>query len=288
MPSALPDATHVGAVALQVADLARSIAWYTDVLGARVLRHDATHATLGAHGDHTPLLELHERRGAAPMRPRGRLGLFHVAWLLPDRAALGRFLVHALARGEALGSADHLVSEACYLQDPDGLGVEVYADRPRAEWRWQQRQVEMASLPIDAAGLRDAVAGVPWAGLPAGSCIGHVHLHVGALDRSTAFYRDVLGLAVTNAEYPGAVFLAAGGYHHHLGTNSWAGTQAVAVSAQDARLIWWELVVPNETAREAVASRALAAGVPSGRAAADRLVLSDPWGTRVHVVSSRR
>jgi catechol 2,3-dioxygenase len=288
MTATLPDATNVGAVALQVADLTRSIAWYRDVLGARVLSHDGTHATLGAHGDDTPLLALHECVGAAPMPSRGRLGLFHVAWLLPDRAALGRFLVHVLARGEPLGSADHLVSEAFYLQDPDGLGVEVYADRPRDVWQWQGREVAMASLPIDAAGLQTAAAGEPWAGLPRGSRIGHVHLHVGALDRSTAFYRDVLGLAVTNAGYPGAVFLAAGGYHHHLGTNIWAGTQAVAVSAQDARLLWWELVVPDEASVAAVASRAEAAGVPSTHDAADRLVLADPWGTRVHLVSSRR
>lgn len=286
MTSLLPDSTHIGAVALQVADLARSVAWYRDVIGARVLTHDGTRATLGAHGDDRTLLELHERPGAAPMPSRGRLGLFHVAWLLPDRAALGRFLVHALERGERLGSADHLVSEALYLQDPDGLGVEVYADRPRAEWRFSGGEVEMASLPIATAGLQAAAAGAPWVGLPAGSRIGHVHLHVGDLARSTAFYREVLGLEVTNAAYPGAVFLAAGGYHHHLGTNIWAGTQAVAVSEQDARLLWWELVVSEETVRHAVASRVAARGAAPSVDAAGRLVVSDPWGTPVHVVAA--
>lgn len=284
MTRALPESTHIGAVALQVADLDRSVAWYRDVIGARVIRHDGTRATLGAHGDDRTLLELHECVGAAPMPSRGRLGLFHVAWLLPDRAALGRFLVHALARGEPLGSADHLVSEAFYLHDPDGLGVEVYADRPRAEWRMQGHEVEMASLPIDASGLQAAAVGAPWAGLPAGSCIGHVHLHVGDLDRSTTFYRDVLGLGVTNARYPGAVFLAAGGYHHHLGTNIWAGANAVAVSEPDARLLWWELVVPDVATVQDAETRARTAGAPVRRDASDRLVLSDPWGTSLRVV----
>ncbi len=286
MTSTLPESTHIGAVALQVADLARSIAWYRDVIGARVLTRDGTRATLGAHDDDATLLELHERAGAAPMPTRGRLGLFHVAWLLPDRAALGRFLVHARTTGEPLGSADHLVSEAFYLQDPDGLGVEVYADRPRAAWRVQGQEVEMASLPIDAAGLQAASASEPWTGLPPRTRIGHVHLHVGDLGRSTTFYRDVLGLDVTNARYPGAVFLAAGGYHHHLGTNLWAGPHAVAVSEQDARLMWWELVVPDATTLSAVAFRADAAGALAHRESSARLVLADPWGTRLHVVVS--
>lgn len=285
MTATLPDDTHVGAVALQVADLTRSIAWYRDVIGARVLSHNGTHATLGAHGDDATLLALHEHAGAAPMPSRGRLGLFHVAWLLPDRAALGRFLVHVLARREPLGSADHLVSEALYLQDPDGLGVEVYADRPRAEWQWQGREVAMASLPIDAAGLQTAAAGEPWAGLPRGSRIGHVHLHVGALDRSTAFYRDVLGLEVTNSRYPGAVFLAAGGYHHHLGTNTWAGPQAAPPSAHDARLLWWELVVPDDGAMADVEARAVSATTQTRRAASGMLEVIDPWGTCVRVVT---
>jgi len=283
----LPAATRIGTVALQVADLARSIAWYGDVLGARVLAHDATTATLGAFGGDVPLLELHERADAAPMPSRGRLGLFHVAWLLPDRAALGRFLLHALRRGEPLGSADHLVSEALYLQDPDGLGVEVYADRPRTAWRVQGDEVQMASLPLDAAGLQVAAAGVPWTGLPEGSVIGHVHLHVGDLARSTAFYRDVVGLGVTNTRYPGAVFLAAGDYHHHLGTNTWAGPAAVAVSEHDARLLWWELRLPDAAAVDAVGDRARAHGWGGGSPGRHRLTLTDPWGTGVHVVAER-
>jgi catechol 2,3-dioxygenase len=131
----LPAATHVGRVRLQVADLERSLDYYQTVLGLRVLARGDGRATLGAYGSDAPLVELHERVGARPVPRRGRLGLYHFAILLPDRAALGRFLAHLAARGEYAGMSDHLVSEALYLTDPDGLGIEVYADRPRASWR---------------------------------------------------------------------------------------------------------------------------------------------------------
>ena len=290
----LPDATTLGAVTLQVGDLARSLAWYTEVLGARVLTQAAAdgaspaRASLGAFGADTPLLHLVERPGARPAPSRGRLGLYHVAWLLPDRAALGRFLAHVAQRGERVGSADHLVSEALYLQDPDNLGVEVYCDRPRGEWTVAQGRVAMASLPIDARGLLQAAAGAPWTGLPAGTVIGHVHLHVGDLEASTRFYRDVLGLAVTQDGYPGAVFLSAGGYHHHLGTNVWAGADAVAAPATESRLLEWTVCVPAAADVAAVRARvesgadgATANGVTDDAAAPLRL--ADPWGTCVVV-----
>ncbi|MCU0616986.1 MAG: VOC family protein [Gemmatimonadaceae bacterium] len=295
--SLLPDATSLGAVTLRVADLSRSIAWYTEVLGARVLsQHDAHHAvaataTLGAHGDDTPLLQLVERPGARPAPSRGRLGLYHVAWLLPDRAALGRFLAHVAQRGERVGSADHLVSEALYLQDPDNLGVEVYRDRPRAEWTVEQGRVAMASLPLDARGLLRDAAGAPYTGLPAGTRIGHVHLHVGDLTESTRFYRDVLGLSVTQDGYPGAVFLSAGGYHHHLGTNEWAGPGAVPATEDDAALLQWTVEVPHAEALDALRARARAAGVAVAAVAGeggDALMLADPWGTHVTAHAARR
>ena len=277
--------TRLGGVSLAVADLSRSLDWYTQLLGARVLTHEAGVAMLGAAEHDTVLLTLHERPGVRPMPSRGRLGLFHVAWLLPDRASLGRFLSHAAARGEAIGSADHLVSEALYLTDPDGLGVEVYVDRPRTEWTVQDGQVAMASLPLDARGVVAAGGGAPWAGMPAGTTIGHVHLHVGDLQRGATFYRDVLGFAVTNGAYPGALFLAADGYHHHLGTNTWAGPNAVAVDDGFARLLHWEVRVPALSHLDAVVARAARADWPTERLAEARLALRDPWGTRVDVVA---
>jgi catechol 2,3-dioxygenase len=279
----LPATTRLGAVRLQVADLERSLRWYREVLGARLLHREGAVAQLGASASDQPLLELHERPGATPMPSRGRLGLFHVAWLLPDRASLGRFLTHLTARQEHVGSADHLVSEALYLHDPDGLGVEVYRDRPRDEWTFHGTSVQMASLPIDGQGLlREGRLG-RFEGLPEGSCIGHVHLHVGDLDESTRFYRDVIGLDVTNASYPGAVFLAAGGYHHHLGTNTWAGSSAAPPRADDARLLDWTIVVPQAADVDAVAARAEQDGAVFERPSPGVLRVTDPWGTAVLV-----
>src|SRR5829696_9575041 len=161
----LPGGLRLGRVRLQVADLERSLAWYGGVLGLRVLNRTADGATLGAHGDDAPLVVLQEGRGTAPAPKRGLLGLYHFAILLPDRAALGRFVAHLARIGERAGASDHLVSEALYLNDPDGLGIEVYADRPRSTWRYDaQRQLAMDTRPLDLDGLVRAAGGEPWTG----------------------------------------------------------------------------------------------------------------------------
>jgi catechol 2,3-dioxygenase len=209
---------------------------------------------------------------------RGRLGLYHFAILLPDRSALGRFLRHLGELGERAGMADHLVSEALYLSDPDGLGIEVYADRPRASWQQHDGQLVMATESLDTAGLLGAAGPEPWSGLPAGTAIGHVHLFVGDLDRAAAFYHAGLGLDKMVWSYPGALFLAAGGYHHHLGVNTWAAG-AEPAGAEDARLLEWELVVPAE--RDA--AEALASLREGGVTASDTGIVRDPWGTAVRV-----
>lgn len=273
----LPAETRLGAVRLQVSDLARSLAWYERVLGLRVLERSSAHATLAAHGDGAPLVELREQPGATPVPRRGRLGLYHFAILLPDRAALGRFVAHLSALGERAGASDHWVSEALYLQDPDNLGVEVYADRPRSSWRVEGGQLAMATEPLDLAGLVRAAGGEPWAGMPAGTVIGHVHLHVGDLERAAGFYHDGLGLDKVVWSYPGALFLSAGGYHHHLGLNTWAAGAAPA-GENDARLLEWEVVVP--TAAEvagAIASLAAAGHATEGG------VVRDPWGPALRI-----
>jgi len=160
----LPDALRLGGVRLQVADLARSLAFYEQVLGLRVLERGDAHAVLAAQGSDASLVELRERRGARPVSPRGRLGLYHFAILLPDRASLGRFVRHLADVGVRAGAGDHLVSEAFYLHDPDGLGIEVYADRPRATWKRQGRQLMMATDPVDVADLVAAAGHTPWTG----------------------------------------------------------------------------------------------------------------------------
>jgi catechol 2,3-dioxygenase len=278
----LPDTTRIGRVRLQVADLDRSVGYYTQVLGLRVGTSAGGIATLHAGEGAPALVELRERRGAAPVPRRGAFGLYHFAILLPTRAALGQFVGHLAQLGLRFGAADHLVSEAIYLTDPDGLGVEVYRDRPREDWRTNGRELVMATEALDLGALVDEAAGTMWTGAPAGTVIGHMHLHVGDLARSDAFYHAALGFDRTVWGYPGASFLAAGGYHHHLGTNTWS--PGPAAREDEARLIDWALHVPDEAARDAAAASVRNAG--HGVVRTDEgWTLSDPWGTHVRLVA---
>ena len=277
----LPPATHLGRMRLQVADLGRSLQYYERTLGLRVLMRDAASAALGAEDDSHILIELREHKGARPVPRRGRLGLYHFAILVPDRAALGRFLGHLESIGAYAGMSDHYVSEAIYLTDPDGLGIEVYADRPRSTWRYQDRQLQMTTIPLDVTSVVQAGTGAPWTGMPAGTVIGHVHLHVGHLAEAEAFYHVALGLDKVVWSYPGALFLSAGGYHHHLGTNTWAAG-APRAEPNDARLLDWELVVPSAADAAAVA-RSLAEHGHRPAEGEDGWSASDPWGTTVRI-----
>ncbi len=278
----LPAETRLGPVRLQVADLGRSLAYYGEVLGFRVLDRTERGATLGAHGDAAPLVELEERRGAAPAPQRGRLGLYHFAILLPDRAALGRLVSHLAEIGARAGASDHLVSEALYLQDPDGLGIEVYADRPRATWRHHDRELQMDTRPLDLPDLVRAAGGEPWTGMPAGTSVGHVHLHVGDVEEAAAFYHTGLGFDRVVWSYPGALFLSAGGYHHHLGLNTWAGPGATPPGEGDARLLEWTLVVPRDEDAAGAARGIEDAGFQARRDGSG-WVATDPWGTTLRI-----
>jgi catechol 2,3-dioxygenase len=281
----LPDATGLGSVRLQVADLARSVGYYQDVLGLRVLGQGAGQTILGAQHDDRSLIELFERPGATAVPNRGRLGLFHFAILLPDRASLGRFVAHLANLGIRVGSADHIVSEAVYLHDPDGLGIEVYADRPRSSWQRRGRELVIDTLPLSAAAVVAEGDAEPWTGMPAGTVIGHVHLHVGELERAAAFYHTGLGLDVTTWTYPGALFLSAGGYHHHLGVNTWARPGAPGPGPEEAQLLEWEIVVPRAEEADAAAGSLEAGGHVVHRTERGWLV-ADPWGTKLQVVGA--
>ena len=278
----LPDALRLGPVRLAIADLDRSLAFYQDVLGMRVLRRDGAVATLAAHGDERPLLELVEQTGARTAPRHGRLGLYHFAILLPDRQSLGRFVRHLAERNVRAGAGDHLVSEALYLQDPDNLGIEVYADRPRAGWRRQGRELMMATDPLDVAGLVSAAGDTAWEGMPAGTVMGHVHLHVGDLARASSFYSDALGFDRMVWGYPGALFMSAGGYHHHLGVNTWAGSGATPAGEEDARLLEWTIELPDVMGVMATARSLAAAGHPVEQDG-DDLVTRDPWNNQLRV-----
>ena len=278
----LPDATNLGRVVLQVSNLEQSRAYYEDLLGLRVIAGSGEALMLGAHGSDRVLVELRSGAGVQPLS-RPRLGLYHFAILLPSRQDLGRFVRHLAERHVRAGTADHLVSEALYLQDPDNLGIEVYADRPRESWRYNGSELAMASDPLDIASLVAAAGDAPWAGMPAGTVIGHVHLHVGDLDEGARFYHEALGLDKVVWSYPGALFLSAGGYHHHLGTNTWARGASPA-GARDAQLLEWNIVVPDEGDLTAVAGNLEQSGAVVTRD--DRSVqVLDPWGTAVRLVT---
>lgn len=283
----LPPTAHIGTVDLQVSHLERSLAFYQRVLGLQVLARSDGRADLGAAGGHVPLVRLHELAGAHHVPRQGRIGLYHFAILLPDRAALGRFVAQLAEVGARAGAADHLVSEALYLQDPDGLGIEVYADRPRDTWQWMDGELRMATLPLDAAGVVAAGGAERWSGMPAGTTMGHVHLHVGDLARAASFYHDALGLDTTVWSYTGALFMAAGGYHHHLGLNTWAGPDAVPARDDEARLLTWQLVLPDDSS-VAEMKRSVASSGSETREADDGWFSADPWGTTLHVVAGPR
>lgn len=278
----LPEATRLGQVRLQVADLARSLAFYEQVLGLRVTAREGNRMSLAAQDDARVLVVLEERPGIRPSR-RGLLGLFHFAILLPDRASLGRFVQHLADRDLRAGAGDHLVSEAFYLTDPDGLGIEVYADRPRRDWRRAGRELMMATDPVDVRSVLAAAGAAPWRGMPAGTVIGHLHLHVGDLEGATAFYAEALGFDRMNWSYPGALFLGAGGYHHHLGTNLWAGPQARPPADDDAQLLEWTIELPSAAdLRDAVASLTRA-GHAVQQPQDGVATTADPWGTRLRL-----
>ena len=278
----LPAELQLGPVRLQVSDLERAVAYSERVIGLHILERAAGSARLGVRDADTPLVELHEREGATPVPRRGRLGLFHFAILLPERAALGRFVTHLASIDEYVGMADHLVSEALYLSDPDGLGIEVYADRPRSSWRMEGRSIAMATLPLDTQDLIRAGGGERWMGAPAGTRMGHVHLHVSDLEKAASFYHAGLGLDKVVLEFPGALFMSAGGYHHHLGTNTWAAGASPATD-RDARLIEWTVRLPSMQDVTAAAQSLAAAGFEVRNDGNDA-VTTDPWGTGVRIM----
>lgn len=277
----LPAATQLGTVRLQIADLARSLAFYEEVLGLQVLDRLSSRAMLGTEATGGPLVELVELPDARPVPHGGRPGLYHVAVRLPTRTDLARFAAHLFQNDIEPGMSDHSVSEALYLSDPDGLGIEVYADRPREVWDADGRQFAMTTDPLDVDDLLRETDAETWTGVPPDTVVGHVHLHVGDLAQAAAFYHEALGLDKTVWRYPGALFLSAGGYHHHLGTNTWA-TGTAPPDADDAQLLEWSLVVPAQEDVAATAQSLDKAGYALTHDD-DACRVEDPWGTPLRI-----
>ena len=253
--------TTVGAVDLTVADLDRSLDYYTQAIGLSVLEQGGGIARLGV-GD-VELLTLHEQPGARPVQ--GHTGLFHFAILVPSREDLARWLVHAAgARVPLSGMSDHLVSEALYLRDPDWHGIEIYRDRPREEWpRANGGSIQMDTIPLDTDELVGSLEGTevgPFEGMADGTTMGHIHLHVADIPDTERFYTDVLGFDVMVRYGTDATFLSAGGYHHHIGANVWAGRGATPPPPGSAALNHATIVLPDAGERDRVAARVADAG----------------------------
>ncbi len=280
--AAIDPRTSVGRVVLTVRDLATVRGFYERVAGLETVDGGPGRALLGAGG--RVLVELVED-GEAPPRPPRTTGLFHLALLVPDRAELARSLQRVIdARWPLQGASDHLVSEALYLADPEGNGIEIYRDRPRDEWRRDGDELRMATLPLDLNDLMtelDGGSGIA-SRVPAGTVMGHVHLNVADIAASERFYAGLLGLDVTARGYPGALFVAAGGYHHHVGLNVWNGTGIPAPPAGALGLRRFELELPGADVLADVVSRLRAGGAEVERSDGAATV-ADPSGNRLRL-----
>lgn len=279
-------AVDVGTVTLKVENLVRSVGFYSALIGLKVLRQDARGALLGV--GKRAILALEEVRGAKPLA-RNTTGLYHAAILFPDRRSLAVKILQLKQVNYPFGFSDHLVSEAFYLDDPDANGLELYRDRPRNEWKWDNGQVRMALDPIDFESFFGQVEpGDPALNNPEaaeGTKLGHMHLRVGNLAEAEKFYHEVLGLDIT-ARMPGALFLSAGGYHHHLGMNTWESLGAAPPREPSAGLREFSLVLPDSTELERLVKQVEGTGVAVAREG-DGAVVKDPFGNQIRMISSQ-
>ncbi len=267
---------HIGTVTLRVHDLAKLTAYYRDAIGLQLLSKTDRSAELGVAGRAIVRLEV----GAA--QPSSAAGLFHLAILLPSRRDLADWLKHAAEVGIRLeGASDHLVSEALYLSDPEGNGIEIYRDRKRSEWpRRADGGIAMATERLDLDRLLAEAAAAPYAGMPAGTGMGHIHLRVGDTAAAEAFYRDLVGFELM-VRYPGASFLASGGYHHHIAGNIWGSRGAGPRQPGEAGLDRFEIVARDAADFTAMRERILANG---GDEIDGTTTIADPWGNRLVLV----
>ena len=279
----IPPSTHIGAVHLTIADLDRSIRFYELHVGLTVHRRERSTAWLGAGGRDLLVLVQSEQ---AP-RVVGTTGLYHFAILVPTRADLARALRRLVASGTVMqGAADHGVSESLYLADVDGNGIEIYRDRPRSEWPFVNGQLRMGADPVDFDHLlAEASAGQASASVPPGTVIGHVHLHVAHLAEAEQFYVGVLGFELTQRYGPSALFVAAGGYHHHIGVNTWAGVGAPPPPPGAIGLRHFDVMLPSEAAVADMMLRVRPAGIPI-ESADGGFVVKDPSGNTLRVAAA--
>jgi catechol 2,3-dioxygenase len=274
--------TEIGHVHLMVSDLSRSVQFYREMIGFNILHQDHKMVTLTADGI-TPLLVLEEQVNAIP-KPANTTGLYHFAILLPDRSSLANWLVHIVQKRYPLhGASDHLFSEAIYLADPDNNGIEIYADRPRERWeRTENGEYKGVTEPLDVEDLLAEADHQPWGGLPDKTRIGHVHLHVSNIQEAYKFYCDALGFESTMRMGNHALFVSAGGYHHHLGLNTWAGVGAPMPPLNAVGMRLFTILLPNQDEVERVAERLKNMGI-SVIDEQETVFVKDPSGNTIQL-----
>ncbi|OCA82136.1 VOC family protein [Pseudobacillus wudalianchiensis] len=270
--------TFVGQVNLKVQNLQRSLAFYKEVIGFKILEQTEHSANLTADGE-TVLLSIEQPNNIVPKQER-TTGLYHYALLLPKRSDLANIVQHFLEIGLRFGSSDHLVSEALYLSDPDGNGIEIYIDRDPSEWDWQNGEVEMAVDPLNFPDLLSSGKKQSWKGLPAGTVMGHIHLHVSELKKTEEFYVKGLGFKVVNRYGNQALFISDGKYHHHIGLNTWNGVGAPTPTPNSVGLESFTLMLANEEKRNNMIEQLKSIGA-SVTQENGSYVTSDPSGIRI-------
>ena len=280
MTDRLPDGFRLGVAALRVSDADRALDFYVNRIGFVLRERMDTTAMLGTQKE--DVLRLDIQPGIAP-RNYKETGLYHVAILVPDRSSLGAAIARLAASNVKLGAADHLVSEAVYIWDPDNNGIEIYRDRPRAEWNWHGDQVKMANSPLDFEGLlaeRD-VESLARAPIKDGMRVGHIHLEVDDLAKARKFYGEIVGFAPTST-FPGAQFLSAGGYHHHLAANIWESRNGPPPSPGTAGISLMTFELPDNASMQALKARLEAANI-STKVSGSGFDFLDPWQTPIAV-----
>lgn len=249
--------TYVSHVQLKVSNLERSLEYYTTIIGFHVLDQTKTSAVLTVDGK-TSILSLEEVPNALPLQ-NGLTGLYHFAILLPTRKDLGNIVQHFIQYNVRLGASDHYVSEALYLSDPDGNGIEIYSDRPENKWSWNGQYVDMNTIQLNFQPILEEADG-QWDGLPEGTVMGHIHLSVANLAETEEFYTKALGFDVVNRYGNQALFISTGRYHHHIGLNTWHSAGGVKASENHVGLKSYTLVLDNKNQAEIIKENLLKIG----------------------------
>ena len=280
-----PPVTFVSKVSLKVQSLERSLAFYEKVIGFKVYDKTDTSALLTADGKNV-LLSIEQPSDVIPKKGR-TTGLYHFALLLPERKDLAKVIKHLLQTGYPLqGASDHLVSEALYLADPDGNGIEIYTDRPASKWEWNKQHVVMATEALDAENLFAEGMEGTWNGLPEGTVMGHIHLHVAELDKTEEFYTKGLGFDVVSRYGPQALFISSGKYHHHIGLNTWNGVGAPKPAANSVGLDSYTLVLPDDMSLKDTTARLKKIGAQVSDENGT-FITTDPSGNQIKLVTAK-